>query len=184
MKQSVCDQVQVLLIEWLGLEATLKIISFLPPCCGHGHFPLDHAAQSPILPDWEQFQRWGCRGTLLAYIQFLVHQNPQILLCKVALKESSLSVHVAGITPNQLQHSALGLIKPHYIHVGPLLKLVQVPVEASLPSVISTTLLRLVSSANLLRYSQYHCLCHWERCWRALVVGQTPGGHPLSPAFT
>ncbi|XP_066427893.1 uncharacterized protein [Molothrus aeneus] len=34
--------------EWLGLEGTLKNVSFPPPCRGQGHLPLDQAAQCPI----------------------------------------------------------------------------------------------------------------------------------------
>ena len=35
--------------EWFGLEGTLKIISFQPPCHGQGHPHLDEVAQSPVM---------------------------------------------------------------------------------------------------------------------------------------
>jgi len=38
------------IIEWYGLEGTLKIIWFQPPCHEQGHLPLDQVAQSPIQP--------------------------------------------------------------------------------------------------------------------------------------
>jgi len=43
-------QVRVLhrIIEWFGLEGTLKIIWFQPPCDEQGHLPLDQVAQSSI----------------------------------------------------------------------------------------------------------------------------------------
>jgi len=47
------------IIEWFGLEGTLKIILFLPPCHGQGHIPLDQVAQSPIQPSLEHFQGGG-----------------------------------------------------------------------------------------------------------------------------
>jgi len=43
-------------IEWYGLEGTLKIIWFKPPCHGQGHLPLDEVAQSPIQPGLEHSQ--------------------------------------------------------------------------------------------------------------------------------
>ena len=36
------------IIEWFGLEGTLQIILFQPPCHGQGHLPLDQVAQSSI----------------------------------------------------------------------------------------------------------------------------------------
>ena len=41
------------IIEWFGLEGTLKIIWVQPPCHGQGHPPLDQVAQSPIQPGLE-----------------------------------------------------------------------------------------------------------------------------------
>jgi len=43
-------------MEWLGLEGTLKIIWFQPPCHGQGHLPPDQVAQSPIQPGLEHCQ--------------------------------------------------------------------------------------------------------------------------------
>jgi len=37
-------------MEHFGLEGTLNIISFQPPCHGQGHLALDQVAQSPVQP--------------------------------------------------------------------------------------------------------------------------------------
>ena len=52
-------QAQSQIIEWFGLEGTLKIISFHPPCHGQGHLPPDQVAQSPIRPGLEHCQGGG-----------------------------------------------------------------------------------------------------------------------------
>jgi len=50
------------IIEWFGLEGTLKIIWFQPPCHKQGHLPLDQVAQSSIQPGLEHFQGGGTSG--------------------------------------------------------------------------------------------------------------------------
>jgi len=47
------------IIEWFGLDGTLKIIWFQSPCHEQGHPPLDQVAQSSIQPGLEQFQGGG-----------------------------------------------------------------------------------------------------------------------------
>jgi len=47
------------IVEWFGLEGTLKIIWFQPLCHGQGHLQLDQAAQSPLQPGLEHFQGGG-----------------------------------------------------------------------------------------------------------------------------
>ena len=47
------------IIEWFGLEGTLKITYFQPLCHGQGHLPLDQVAQSPVQPGLEHFQGGG-----------------------------------------------------------------------------------------------------------------------------
>ena len=39
------------IIEWPGLERTITIIQFQPPCYVQGHQPVDQAAQSHIQPE-------------------------------------------------------------------------------------------------------------------------------------
>ena len=74
----------------------------LPLPAGH---PLFNAAQNTI-------GLLGLKHTLLAHFQLLVHQDPQVLLCRAALKEFfSQSIVISGIATTQVQH--LGLVKPH-----------------------------------------------------------------------
>ena len=47
------------IIEWFGLQGTLKIIWFQPPWHGQGHLPLDQVAQSPNQLGLECFQGGG-----------------------------------------------------------------------------------------------------------------------------
>jgi len=47
------------IIEWFGLEGTLKLIWFQPPCREQGHLPLDQVAQSSIQPGPEHCQGGG-----------------------------------------------------------------------------------------------------------------------------
>ena len=53
------------IIEWFGLEGTLKIIWFQPPCHQQGHLPPDQVAQSSVQPGLEPCQGGGshsCSG--------------------------------------------------------------------------------------------------------------------------
>ena len=47
------------IVEWFGLEGTLKIIWFQPPCHEQGHLPPDQVAQSSIQPGLEHCQGGG-----------------------------------------------------------------------------------------------------------------------------
>jgi len=38
------------IIDWFGLEGTLKVITVRSPCHGQGHLLLDQGAQSPMKP--------------------------------------------------------------------------------------------------------------------------------------
>lgn len=100
-------------------------------CC---HPPLD-AAQDTI-------GLLGCRRTLLAHVQSFTHQYPQVLFRRGTLNPFiPQPVLISGAAPTQVQGPALGLVKPHDVHVGPPLKLVQVPLDGvpSLQHVNGTT---------------------------------------------
>ena len=47
------------IIERFGLEGTLKIVSFQPPCHEQGHLPPAQGAQSPVQPGLEHCQGGG-----------------------------------------------------------------------------------------------------------------------------
>ena len=51
-------QVSHRIIEWLRLVGTLKTVKLQPPCYGQCCQPVDQAAQGPIQPGLECFQRW------------------------------------------------------------------------------------------------------------------------------
>jgi len=75
-----------------------------------------------------------------------------VLLHRAALSELfSQTVHISEIASTRLQHVALSLVEPHYVHRGLLFKPLQSPWMTSLLSVAVTAPLSLVSSANLLR---------------------------------
>ncbi|KAK4822574.1 hypothetical protein QYF61_017160 [Mycteria americana] len=59
-----------------------------------------------------------------------VHQYPQVLLLRAALNPFiPQPVLILGVAPAQVQDLQLGLDEPHKVHMGPLLKLVQVPLN-------------------------------------------------------
>ena len=71
-----------------------------------------------------------CKGTLLAHVKLFIHQDPQVLLCKAALKDHSFQyVWMLGIPPAQVQNSALCRIEPHQVHPGPSFQPVEVPLN-------------------------------------------------------
>jgi len=75
----------------------------------------------------------GCEHTLVAHVQLFIHQYPQVLLSKAALNTFiSQPVLIAEVALTQVQDLALGLVEPHEVHTGPLLELVQVPLDGIL----------------------------------------------------
>ncbi|KAK4826321.1 hypothetical protein QYF61_007406 [Mycteria americana] len=100
----------------------------------------------------------SCKHTLSAHVQFFIHQYPQVLLHRAALNP---------FVPQPEQDLALGLVEPHEVHIGPLLKLVQVPLDG-IPS------LRHVNCTTQLDIKQY-----WSqyRLPRDTTCHQSPSGH-------
>ena len=97
--------------------------------------------------------------------------GPQFLLCRASLKEIiTQSVSTLGIALTQLQHPALGLIEPHYVHIGPLLQPVQVPLDGfpSFQRINCTTQL----GVNMCLYLHSHTFLG-HRC-QHLCVLRTP----------
>ena len=48
------------------------------------------------------------KGTLLAHVKLFIYQDPQVLLCRAALKDRSFqSVWMPGIPPAQVQNCIL-----------------------------------------------------------------------------
>ena len=72
----------------------------------------------------------GCKCTLLAHVQFFIHQYPQVLLSWAALSEfTTQPVLIQVIVPTQVQDFALGFIELHEVLTGPPLKPVKVPLD-------------------------------------------------------
>ncbi|KAK4823689.1 hypothetical protein QYF61_005755 [Mycteria americana] len=72
----------------------------------------------------------ACKHTLLAHIQLFTHQYPQVVLCRAALNPfTPQPVLILGLAPTQVRDLALGLVEPHEVYMGPLLKLVPVPLD-------------------------------------------------------
>ncbi|KAK4831203.1 hypothetical protein QYF61_016040 [Mycteria americana] len=72
----------------------------------------------------------GCEITLLAHVQLFIHQCPQVLLGRAALNPIiPQPVLILGVALTQVQDPALGLVEHHEVHMGPLLQLVQVPLD-------------------------------------------------------
>ena len=60
-------------------------------------------------------------------------RNKEYLLNNLLTTESSTpAFHSIRVVPTQVQGLALGLVEPHEVHTGPLLELVQVPLDGIL----------------------------------------------------
>ena len=92
----------------------------LPQPAGHTSF---YAAQDTV-------GLLGCECTLSAHVQLFIHQYPQVRLPRASLNPFIPQlVLTVGVALTQVQDLALGLVEPHEVHKGPLLKLVQVPLD-------------------------------------------------------
>ena len=93
------------------------------------------------------------QGSIAFHVQLASHHNPQVFFSRAALNPStSQPVLMVGVatTPGARSYTFC-FVEPHEVHLGPLLSLSRSLWMASHPSVVSTTLHSLVSSANLLR---------------------------------
>ncbi|KAK4818648.1 hypothetical protein QYF61_016619, partial [Mycteria americana] len=100
---------------------------------GHDHIP-SPAGHAIFHTSQDAIGFLGCLGTLLAHIQAAVNQHPQVLFCLAAFQPlfpKPVALH--GVAVAQVQDLALGLVKPHTIHLSPSIQPVQVPLQ-SLPT--------------------------------------------------
>jgi len=75
----------------------------------------------------------GCECTLSARVQLFIHQYPQVLLGRAALKPFIVqAMLILGIALTHMQDLVLGLVELHEVHAGPLLELVPVLLVAIL----------------------------------------------------
>ncbi|KAK4832175.1 LOW QUALITY PROTEIN: hypothetical protein QYF61_020955 [Mycteria americana] len=94
---------------------------------GDVHFP---SPAGHTIPDTSQdaIGLLGHLGTLLAHIQLVVNQHPQVLLCWAAFQPlSPKPVALHGVAVAQVQDLALSLVEPHTTGLSPLIQPVQVP---------------------------------------------------------
>ncbi|KAK4826531.1 hypothetical protein QYF61_010028 [Mycteria americana] len=99
---------------------------------GHDHFP---TPAGHAIPDTSQdaIGLLGHLGTLLAHIQAVIYQYPQVLFHQGAFQPlfpKPVALH--GVAVAQVQDLALGLAERHTIGLGPSIQPVQVPLQ-SLP---------------------------------------------------
>jgi len=103
------------IIEWLGLEGTLKTISFQPLCHEQGHLPLDQVAQSSIQPGLEHCRKGAptaslgnqcqCLTTLMVKNFFLM---PSLNLPSFSLKPSALVLSLQALVKKSLSSFLVG----------------------------------------------------------------------------
>ncbi|KAK4832950.1 hypothetical protein QYF61_026606 [Mycteria americana] len=100
---------------------------------GHKHFPCP-AGHTISDTSQDAIALLGHLGTLLAHIQLVVGQHPQVLIHQAAFQPLfPRTVALHGVAVAQVQDLALGLVEPHTIGLGPLIQPVQVPLQ-SLPT--------------------------------------------------
>ncbi|KAK4819021.1 hypothetical protein QYF61_024137 [Mycteria americana] len=118
------------------LDAVLQVGSHQSRVEGQNHLP-QPAGHASFDAAQDMVGLLGCEHTLLAHVQLFIHQYPQVLFCRAALNP---------FIPHPVQDLALGLVEPHEVHMGPLLQLVQVPLDGilSLRHVNHTTQLSVV----------------------------------------
>jgi len=70
---------------------------------------------------------------LSGLVQLFIYGYPQVLLSRAALNPFiPQPLLISGLAPAQVQDFALGLAEPHEVHTGPILNLVQVPLDGIL----------------------------------------------------
>jgi len=87
----------------------------------------------------------GCKRTLLAHVELLIYQYPQVLLRAALEPLSAQPVLVFRIAPTHMQ-DLFGLVELHGVHAGPPLQSVKVPLNGipSLQRVNHTTQLGVI----------------------------------------
>ncbi|KAK4815928.1 hypothetical protein QYF61_010185, partial [Mycteria americana] len=111
------------------LDAVLQVGSHQSRVEGQNHIPRP-AGHNSFEAAQDVVGFLGSECTLSAHVQLFIHQYPQLLLCRTALNPFvPQPVLIPGVVPTLVQDAALGLVEPHEVHMGPLLKLLQVPLD-------------------------------------------------------
>jgi len=122
------------------LDAGLQVRSHRSRAEGQNHLPQPDATQDTV-------GFLGCEHSLVAHVQLLIQHYPLVLLYKAAFNPFiPQPLRTPGVAPTQVQDIALGLVEPHEVHTGPVLRLVRVPLDgiASLRHVDRTAQLSVI----------------------------------------
>ncbi|KAK4825882.1 hypothetical protein QYF61_003156 [Mycteria americana] len=128
------------------LDAVLQVESHQSRVEGQNHLPRP-AGHASFDADQDTVGLPGCKRTLLAHVQLFIHQYPQGLLQRAALNPFiPQPILIPRVVPTQVQDPVLGVVEPYKGHMGPLLELVQVPLDGipSLRHVNHTTQLGVI----------------------------------------
>ncbi|KAK4815585.1 hypothetical protein QYF61_004800 [Mycteria americana] len=124
------------------LDAVLQVGSHQSGGEGQNHLPRP-AGHTSFDAAQDTVGFLGCEHTLLDHVQLFIHQYPQVLLCRAVLNPFIQACIDTGGCPDP---GVLGLVEPPEVHMGLLLKLVQVPLSGipSLRCVNHTTQLGVI----------------------------------------
>ncbi|GAB0205260.1 hypothetical protein GRJ2_002991600 [Grus japonensis] len=128
------------------LDTVLQVESHKSRVEGQNHLPRP-AGHTSFDAAQDTVGFLGCKRTLLAHVELLINQYPQVLLLRAALNPFPAQPLAAlGIAPTHVQNLALGLVELHGVHIGPPLNPVRVPLDGipSLQCVSCTTQLGVV----------------------------------------
>ncbi|GAB0183390.1 mitochondrial enolase superfamily member 1 [Grus japonensis] len=107
------------------LNTALEVRPHQSQVKGHNHFP--GTSQDAV-------GLFGPLGTLLAHVQPVVSQHPQVLFCQAAFQPLfPKPVVFHGVVVTDMQDLALGLVEPDTVGLGPLIHPVQISLQ-SLPT--------------------------------------------------
>ena len=103
-------------------------------CWVEGKHHLPRPASNTLSNTAEGTIRLLCsKGTLLAYVQPGVHQDPQVLFCQPASQLGGLQhISVHRVVPPEVQDFTLPLVERCEVPGGPFLQLLKIPLDGSL----------------------------------------------------
>lgn len=142
----------------------------------------NHLPQPPgnVLPSgaWEVVGRLCCNGAVLADVQFLLHQDPQVLLCKTAFQLFNPSLYSCmdlSLLKCRASHfPSLNFLRLLLAHFSSLSRFLW---TAEQPSGLSTTATRFVSPANLLRAHSVQTSRSLMMMLNSIDASTNPGTH-------
>ena len=116
------------------LDAGLQVGSQQSRAEGQNHLP-QPAGHAAFDAAQDTVGLLGCERTLSAYVQFLIHQYPQVLLRAALNPFIPQPVLILGVAPTQMQGLPLGLIEFH----GSTSRACPGPLDGTRPSAVDCT---------------------------------------------